>query len=264
MASCIKYVFFSQNTARMIQFDGPFMSVGELRNLIVERHHLEDRRCLLLSDRATGKEYEDADVVARSSVVLCRRVPGQNHSRVLVGATPLPPPAASASTSPPEEDAADNVAQLPSDVARARDARVGDGGSSSASGLSTGWGKRTRLGERLTSATFRHSSCETGHVKEILDPASDDPELDPLSRTARPRGISGEATSRPEDQEDEAAGRGGGGRAARRDVAQEIEELLNRPTFRTLQQMAPPVPQTCEMPPVYEVWEMPQIGRAHV
>ena len=302
MPSHIKYTFMSQRATRTIEFDGHCMTVRELRSLIIDKHRLDDRQCLILSDKATGKDYDDADIVTRSSVVLCRRVPKQNYSRVLVGATPPPPPPPPPPPLPlppppppplpplpppsVQEDrvnvAADAAPHL-GDVEMARE--VGDGPASSFTGRSTrGWGKRTMIGAGALGDLRSCRRCnETGRV-DILFPTVDDPELVPPPPTIRPTtGIPDQPLLRPKEEDE----RGGGGAAAWGDVAEdrdgdepahkrhrttedvdrrdrgvhvavppELEELLCRPSYRTLQQM-PPVYQMPQMPPAYQMPQMP-------
>lgn len=78
MSGVVHFKFKSAISFDSVQFDGAFVSVGELKNLIAEKKGLgrEATVELILSDPRTHAEYkDDAHLLPKSTSVLVRRAP---------------------------------------------------------------------------------------------------------------------------------------------------------------------------------------------
>jgi E3 ubiquitin-protein ligase RBBP6 len=76
--SAVHFKFKSQTSYATVQFDGPFVSVGELKGLVAEKAGMGGAaaRDLVLADPRTGEEYaDDAALIPKSTSVLVRRAP---------------------------------------------------------------------------------------------------------------------------------------------------------------------------------------------
>jgi hypothetical protein len=101
MSGIVHFKFKSALTYDSVQFDGSFVTVGELKALIAEKKGIgrDATSELVLSDARSKVEFkDDAHMVAKSSSVLVRRVPAVRHQPM--EATPAAEPQAVAQPAP--------------------------------------------------------------------------------------------------------------------------------------------------------------------
>jgi hypothetical protein len=101
MGSVVHFRFRSALKADKVEFDGHFVSVGELKRLIAIKKKLGEEAAseLVLSHAQTGVDYTDDGVqLSKNSSVLVKRVPGANkpklNSRAAAAAQPVALPQA--------------------------------------------------------------------------------------------------------------------------------------------------------------------------
>ena len=115
MSGVVHFKFKSAISYDSVHFDGAFVTVGELKNLIADKRGLarEATAELILSDPRTNAEYkDDAQQLQRSTSVLVRRAPaarlrpleGGAEQPLAASAAPAPAsrPAPAAASFPPQ------------------------------------------------------------------------------------------------------------------------------------------------------------------
>ena len=115
MSGVVHFKFKSAISYDSVQFDGAFVSVGELKTLIAEKKGLgrEATVELILSDPRTHSEYkDDSHLLPKSTSVLVRRAPVAKL-RALEGSTEQSGTASNTAAPAPERTSATDVAQQP-------------------------------------------------------------------------------------------------------------------------------------------------------
>ncbi|GAX79293.1 hypothetical protein CEUSTIGMA_g6734.t1 [Chlamydomonas eustigma] len=214
MTSTMYFKFRAMKAYETLLFDGHFLSVGELKQLIAEKRGLLGAAAeLVLSEPPDGPEYnDDGHQIPKGSRVLVKRRSAQ-VSRVLTGATQPRQPLPSSSDQPVlasqtvdvsgrnlddfgDDPFANAAAALQSEAAGVMASAAGPGPGSeklSAWGLASRGGRAGGRGRGRGAPVPSDHYCkrcgETGKHFFWLCPTIDDPEYDPPKPMQRATGI---------------------------------------------------------------------------